>query len=196
MSTLFFCFNTNAQLLSTNPSTIKWNKIKSDHFKFIYPEGLDSVANRTVNILETNYLPVSNSLGKAPKPIAVILQNQNTVSNGFVSYTPRRSEFFLTPPQDNTLLGTYNWLDQLAIHEFRHVVQFEKAFTGFSKILYPLIGNYGMSGLSHVVVPPWFWEGDAVGIETALSTSGRGAIPSFSMLMRSQLSDYNKPFSF
>ena len=193
---MFFCFNSYAQLLSTNPSTIKWNKIKSDHFKFIYPEGLDSIANRTVNILETNYLPVSNSLGKAPKPVAVILQNQNTVSNGFVSYTPRRSEFFLTPPQDYTLLGTYNWLDQLATHEFRHVVQFEKAFTGFSKILYPFIGNYGMSGLSHVVVPPWFWEGDAVGIETALSTSGRGVIPHFSMLMRSQLADYNKPFSF
>ncbi len=185
-----------AQQLSTNPSNIKWQKIKSEHFKFIYPTGLDSIAQRTVNILETNYLPVSNSLGKAPKPISVILQNQNTVSNGFVSYTPRRSEFFITPPQDYTLLGNYNWLDQLAIHEFRHVVQFQKAFTGFSKILYPFIGNYGMSGLSHVVVPPWFWEGDAVGIETAFSNSGRGAIPNFSMLMRSQLADYQKIFSF
>ncbi|MES2795988.1 MAG: hypothetical protein V4683_08485, partial [Bacteroidota bacterium] len=170
--------------------------MKSSHFKIIFPKGLDSIANRTINVLETNYLPISNSLGKQPRPISVILQNQNTESNGFVSYTPRRSEFFITPPQDYNLLGTYNWLDQLAKHEFRHVVQFDKALTGPTKYLYWLIGNYGISGLSHLAAPSWFWEGDAVGIETAHSYTGRGSIPYFSMLMRSQLADYEKPFSY
>ncbi len=185
-----------AQELSTNPTSVKWSKMKTDHFRFIFPKGMDSIANRTINVMEANYLPVSNSLNKPPRPISIIFQNQNTVSNGFVTYTPRRSEFFITPPQDYTLLGTYNWLDQLATHEFRHVVQFEKSLTGLTKILYPFIGNYGLSGLTNIVVPSWFWEGDAVGIETAFSTSGRGAIPNFSMLMRSQLIDYDKPFSF
>jgi hypothetical protein len=182
--------------LDTNPTKIKWSRMKTDHFRIIYPRGLDSIANRTVNVLETNYLPLSNSLGKAPRPISVILQNQNTVSNGFVTSTPRRSEFFITPPQDYTLLGTNNWLDLLAKHEYRHIVQTDKALTGPTKIVYWFIGNYGLSGLSHVVVPSWFWEGDAVGIETAHSLTGRGAIPNFSMLMRSQLADYKKPFSF
>jgi hypothetical protein len=188
--------NCQGEELDTNPPSLKWSKIKSAHFKVIYPNGLDSIANRTINVLETNYLPVASSLGKPPRPIAIILQNQNTVSNGFVSYTPRRSEFFITPPQDYTLLGTYNWFDQLAKHEYRHIVQFDKALTGPNKYLHYLIGNLGISGLSFVVVPPWFWEGDAVGTETAHSLSGRGSIPAFSALMRSQLVDFKKPFSF
>ena len=182
--------------MATNPFHIKWNKVKTDHFKIIFPNGLDSIANRTANVLESNYLPVSNSLRKAPRPISVILQNQNTISNGFVTYTPRHSEFFITPPQDYTLLGTNNWLDLLAKHEFRHVVQYDKALEGPGKYLQWVIGNYGISSLAHVTIPDWFWEGDAVGIETSHSLSGRGAIPNFSMLMRSQLVDYEKPFSY
>jgi hypothetical protein len=185
-----------SQDLLTNPTSVKWSKIKSDHFKMIYPKGLDSIANRTINVLETNYLPGSNSLGKQPRPISVIIQNQNTVSNGFVTFTPRRSEFFITPPQDYTLLGTYNWFDQLAKHEFRHIVQQDKVLTGGTKVAHKFIGNYGISGLSYIVAPPWFKEGDAVGIETAHSLSGRGSIPAFSMLMRAQLVDYQLPFSF
>jgi Tol biopolymer transport system component len=197
---LFFLFFVSklcySQNLATNPTKIKWSKVSTDHFKVIFPKGLDSIAIRTANQLESSYLPVSNSLGKLPRPISVVLQNQTTVSNGFVTFTPRHSEFNLTPPQDYTLLGTNNWLDLLAKHEFRHVVQQDKSISGLGKLFYTLFGNYGASGLSHVVMPAWYWEGDAVGIETSQSMSGRGAIPYFSILMRSQLADYNSPFSY
>lgn len=176
-----------AQDNAQNPFSIKWSQIKTPHFRLIFPSQISMVGNRTANVLETVYQPVSNSLGVNPKPISVILQNQTTASNGFVTLLPRHSEFFTTPPQDYNLLGTNNWLDLLAVHEFRHVVQFEKAKTGAGKFYHFLFGNTALSAISNITVPNWFWEGDAVGTESSLTTSGRGRIPEFDMALRTQL---------
>ena len=170
-----------------NPSTLKWSQISTPHFRLIFPSQISATANRTANVLETVYQPVSKSLGHEPRPISIILQNQTTESNGFVSLLPRRSEFITTPPQDYTLLGNNNWLDLLAVHEFRHVVQNDKALTGATKLAYQLFGNNGLAATTFLTVPNWFWEGDAVGMESSLTTSGRGRIPSFDMALRTQL---------
>jgi hypothetical protein len=186
---LFFVGSSHlfAQDNAQNPTSIKWSQIKTPHFRLIFPSQISMIGNRTANVLETVYQPVSQSLGVFPKPISVILQNQTATSNGFVTLLPRRSEFFTTPPQDYNLLGTNNWLDLLAVHEFRHVVQFEKAKTGAGKFYHFLFGNTALSAISNITVPNWFWEGDAVGTESSLTTSGRGRIPAFDMALRTQL---------
>ena len=141
-----------------NPATLKWSQIKTPHFRLIFPSQISSTANRTANVLETIYQPDSKNLGHEPRPISIILQNQTTESNGFVSMLPRRSEFITTPPQDYTLLGTNNWLDLLAVHEFRHVVQNDKALTGATKLVYNLLGNNGFAATTFLTVPNWFWD--------------------------------------
>jgi hypothetical protein len=150
--------------------------VSTPRFRVIFPEGFDREALRTANTLQHIYSPVSRTLGREPRPISIVLQNQTAVSNGFVTLTPRRSEFFTTPPQDFTLLGNNDWLDLLAVHEFRHVVQYDKALTGFSRGMYYLFGNNGLSLVSSTV-PSWFWEGDAVGTETALTEAAGAASP-------------------
>ena len=87
-----------------NPSNLKWSQIKTPHFRLIFPSQISLTANRTANVLESVYQPVSKSLGREPRAISIILQNQMAESNGFVSQLPRRSEFFINPPQDYTLL--------------------------------------------------------------------------------------------
>jgi hypothetical protein len=176
-----------AQDNNQNPTSLKWLQIRTPHFQLIFPSQISAVGNRTANVLESVYQPISQSLGVFPKPLSVILQNQTATANGFVSLLPRRSEFFTTPPQDINLLGTNNWLDLLAVHEFRHVVQYEKAKTGAGKFYHFLLGNTAVAAYSNLVVPNWFWEGDAVGEESSLTTSGRGRIPSFDMALRTQL---------
>ncbi|MDQ3394888.1 MAG: hypothetical protein M3512_12355 [Bacteroidota bacterium] len=173
--------------MDQNPPSIKWQQINSAHFKIIFPEGFDKEAQRTANTLEHLYLPVSRTLERLPRKIPIILQNQTTVSNAFVTISPRRSEFFTMPPQDYNFIGTNDWIDLLAIHEFRHVVQFEKSITGFNKFIYYLFGAEGLGAMSFMAVPIWFWEGDAVAIETALTESGRGRIPYFDLLFRTNL---------
>ena len=179
----------NAQtlpILDQNTASLHWYRLSTPHFRVLYPDGFDSTAQRTVNRLESLYEPTSASLGKQPRRISVLLQNQTTTSNGFVSLFPRRSEFFAVSPQDPALLGTFNWLDLLAVHEYRHVVQNDKALQGYGRVLYSIFGNTGL-GLPLLTVPDWFAEGDAVSNETLLSTSGRGRIPNFDLGMRANL---------
>ena len=83
-------------------------------------------------------------------------------------------------------MGTYNWLDLLAVHEYRHIVQNDKALQGYGRVLYTALGNAGLF-LPLLTVPDWFAEGDAVSNETLLSSSGRGRIPNFDLGMRANL---------
>ncbi len=183
---LFFVVQSwaQSQILSTNPPNLKWYQINSPHFNILFEGGFLKEGQRIANTMEELYRPVSQSLGITPKKISIILQNHNSISNGFVSQTPRRSEFFTMPTQDYNFAGVLDWMDLLAVHEFRHVVQFDKSITKFNKAVFYVLGYNASSSLAHIAVPEWFWEGDAVVIETALTKGGRGRIPNFGMLMR------------
>ncbi|XWW44001.1 hypothetical protein JYG30_14545 [Fibrella sp. USSR17] len=182
-------------ILPQNPTSLRLYRVQTPHFNVLYPEGLEQPARRTAQRLEQVYEPVSAGLDRRPRPLSVILQNQTSVSNGFATLYPRRSEFFTAPPQDPSLLGTLNWLDLLAVHEYRHVVQYEKALQGYGRILYTLLGAQGLGFPSQIVTPGWFLEGDAVGTETILTTGGRGRLPAFELNTRTNLLT-RKPFSY
>lgn len=173
-------------VLDQNPPRLRWYQLRTPHFRILYPDGFQQPAQHTARRLEQVYGPVSQSLEREPRHISIILQNQTTVNNGFVTLIPRRAEFFGTPPQDPFLGGTLDWLDLLSVHEFRHVVQYDKALQGFSRAIYTVFGYPTLAGLT-IGVPDWFWEGDAVGTETALTYGGRGRIPNFDMGYRANL---------
>lgn len=185
--------------LETNPASLRWNQIKTSHFKVLFPKGYDVQAQRMANTLEAIYLPEAKSLGANPKRIPIILQNQSSISNAFVSITPRRSEFYAMPSQDYNFIGNNDWMSMLAAHEYRHVVQFQHAKRGFNKLAYTFFGNTALAAMSYISVPQWFWEGDAVATETAFTSSGRGRIPNFDVLFRMNLQegrtfDYDKQY--
>ncbi|WP_426058719.1 hypothetical protein [Hymenobacter sp. B1770] len=172
-------------VLPQNPPSLRWQEVRTPNFRVIYAGAIDSAAQRTAVRLEQLHGPAAATLGVKPPPISIVLQNQTTVSNGFVTFLPRHAEFFTTP-QQGLGLGTVDWLDGLAVHEYRHVGQFDKARQGIGRLLTPLFGD-GALGIAAVGVPQWFFEGDAVGIETALTRSGRGRIPSFDVGLRANL---------
>ncbi len=176
-------------VLENNPATLEWKEIITENFNVIFPAGFEREGLRMANTLEHIHGPVSASLGKKPRPIPIILQNQGVISNGFVALGPRRSEFYTTPPQDYKFLGNNDWLNTLAVHEYRHVVQYDKAITGLSKLAFWVFGEDILAGLSFISTPLWFWEGDAVGAETAFTSSGRGRIPYFQALHRANVLD-------
>lgn len=163
-----------------NPPTLKWKQINTDNFQLIYPLTTEKEAQKMANTLESIIVRVSKSLNKKPKKISIILQNQGTSSNGFVQLAPRRSEFYMMPSQ---AFDFQNWLNSLAVHELRHVVQFDK-LTG--KYNSPVFESLALS-IFGIVLPPWFYEGDAVNIETALTKAGRGRQPEWNIYLRSAL---------
>lgn len=181
-------------VLDQNPPRLIWYQLKTPHFRILYPNGFDRTAQQTALRLEQVYEPVSATLKKKPRRLSVVLQNQTMISNGFVTMMPRRSEFFAAPPQDPFLAGTLEWLDLLAVHEFRHVVQYDKALQGFTRLAYTLFGNSALTALT-LGIPDWFWEGDAVGTESVLTQGGRGRIPHFDLGMRANLLG-GRPFNY
>ena len=168
-----------AQQFGGNPPSRKWNQINTDTARIIFPEGRDSQANRVASIV--HYMASSKplSLGEQLKKINIVLQDQTIIPNGYVQLGPYRSEFFLTPDLDNFNQGSIPWADQLAIHEYRHIQQFNNFNNGISKWMRILFGQEGYALAINAAVPEWFYEGDAVHHETILTRQGRGRIPRF-----------------
>ena len=103
------------------PARIKWNQIKTQHYTVIYPQGIDSLAQRYSWLLESERNRVMAGLDINPKRIPVVLQPYTTVSNGMVSWAPKRMELYTCPPATNSYYQ--NWERQLVLHESRHVGQ-------------------------------------------------------------------------
>jgi len=174
-----------AQFLDSyqNPPGIDWKVIDTPGFEIIYPREIERDAQRVANTLEHALGPVSKTLGQKPDRITLLLSNRTTTANGYVTLAPRYSEWFCTPPP-YALLGTGEWFNLLAAHETRHVAQFDKLNDGFTLVMYYLFGESAWGFLSFWSVPGWAWEGDATGVETALSLSGRGRMPDFDRALR------------
>ncbi|MCE2732894.1 MAG: hypothetical protein LW821_05955 [Flammeovirgaceae bacterium] len=156
-----------SDVLENAPASIKWYKLKTTHFNVMYQNNAREAAQRVAATLEAIYQPGARSLGKSPRRISILLQSQSAVSNGFVSMYPRRSEFFAMPTQDYNFTGSNDWLNLLAIHEYRHIVQYQNAITGFNKVFNYAFGTGTMAAMASAAAPQWFWEGDAVLTETA-----------------------------
>ncbi len=180
----------NAQILDQiqNPPSLKFNQINTKDFQIIYPIGLETEAQKVGNTLDAILLEVIKTLNKPPHPISIILQNQGVISNAFVSMAPRRSEFYTIPGQE---FDMQDWVNSLCVHELRHVVQFDKVAGYLGKPLFEEL-KLALFGIN---LPPWYFEGDAVGIETVLTPAGRGRQPNFEMVLRTNLLS-NKNFSY
>ena len=181
----------NAQYFQTgqDPASIRWRQINTEDFQLIYPDYYEEQAQVLAQKLEKVYDYASYSLNHKPKKISIILHTQTVQSNGLVAYAPKRSEFYTTP---NQAIYPLDWLEQLAVHEFRHVVQIDKINSELSAIIKILLGEQGTALVFGAYLPWWFIEGDAVVTETALSHYGRGRFPSFLMEHKAQLVEKRK----
>lgn len=178
----------------TDPSRFKWNKVKLPHYNLIYPQGNDSMAYYYALYLENIYPHLSKTIGKpVDMKFPVILHPASMLSNGMVSWAPRRMELIPTPSANSLSMQSFD--KHLVLHESRHVFQTGKIMHGVFKPLYYIIGEQS-AGLSAVLVPRWFFEGDAVSTETAMSNGGRGRLPEFNMSYRAQILGTGKNYSF
>jgi len=175
--------NARSQQFGGNPPSLKWKQINTDSVRIIFPAGLDSQAQRVSSIVHYLAAHASSgtglSLGSRLHKINIVLQNQTTIANGYVNLGPFRSEFFLTPEMNNFDEGSIPWPDQLSVHEYRHVMQFNNFHNGLSNLMYHLFGDDGLSLAINAAIPEWFYEGDAVYHETIVTNQGRGRLPLF-----------------
>ena len=171
--------------MGADPGNLKWEQIRTDHFRVIFPVDFRQEARRMTHLLESYYEPNSACLDHRPAPIPVILHNRSVLSNGFVAWAPKRMELVTTPSPLNLSQDPF---EQLALHEFRHVMQVDMVRQGFTRGLSWVFGQAGTGAVAGLM-PFWFLEGDAVDAETRLSHSGRGRLPSFEMDIKAILAE-------
>lgn len=159
-----------------DPASLKWRQINTENFQIIYPDYYETQAQHLASVMEIVYKKGGQTLKYKPQKISIILHTQTVKSNGLVAWAPKRAEFYTIPHQE---IYSQSWIEQLAIHEFRHVVQIDKVNSELPKIIKILLGEQGTALVFGAYLPWWFIEGDAVVTETALSISGRGRFPSF-----------------
>ncbi len=194
--TVMFNLSSFAQFqLGANPTGQNWKMVTSPSVRVIYPNGMEAKAQRIAKII--NYIDVNNrrSIGTKKRRLDMVLQNQTVNPNGYVTVAPFRSEFYCTPPASNILLGSLDWLDVLAIHEYRHVLQSLNQRRGIVNLLYWLQGESLWGVANNLVIPNWVSEGDAVISETSLSNGGRGRSAFFTLEQRG-LAYANKNYSY
>ena len=168
-----------AQRFGGNPPSMKWSQIETDRFKIIFPPKRVAEAERLANTITMVDSNRNGNLGDTHFKIPIVLQSLPTVSNGYVGLAPWRSEFYLNPLQNALDLGATSWIDNLAIHEYRHIHQYSNFRKGISKFMYLLAGQEGQSLANATAIPDWFFEGDAVYFETKYLNQGRGRLPYF-----------------
>ena len=189
-----FILAANAQYFQTgqDPSSARWRQINTSNFQVVYPEEFEKQAQRVSYILEKVYDYGSMSLNYHPRKVSVILHTRTVNSNGLVAWAPKRIELFTTPNQQ---IYAQDWLEQLGLHEFRHLVQMDRIQSELPGLVTAILGQQAAAIVVGAFLPFWFLEGDAVVTETALSNSGRGRLASFSMDYRAQLLEKGK-YSF
>lgn len=185
----FFCFQTaKSQFyeIGQERTSTRWRSIETRDFKIIYPDYLERTARESASFFQQNAANVQSGLRARPAQTPIILHPSFANSNAYAIWAPQRIEVLTTPGQD-----TYGdpWLHQLALHEYRHMVQLVKLEQGITKGLSYIFGQQAVAVSTGLFVPSWFLEGDAVVTETEFSETGRGRVAAFSNPFRAQLAE-------
>ncbi len=156
----------------------QWSQLKNENYRLVFSPELEATARKVAAIfIRMNQLDIN--IGVKRRNLNIILQNSTTQANGYVGLAPFVSEFFLTPYPVNNAIGTLPWHYTLGVHEYQHALQYANSYYGASKILHWFGGELAWGAAQSIAIPNWFFEGNAVLVETQYSEQGRGRIPTF-----------------
>lgn len=158
--------------------------MESDSVKLIFPDYMGPQAQLVTNLVNYYSDKVGADYGVLrPQKFPLIIRPELAELNGFVTLMPRRSEWY-TSATISPVIGALNFYQALAIHEYRHMVQFDFMKRSTNKFAYALFGEFGITLAIVLGVPPWFLEGDAVYAETKYTDAGRGRSPRFAARLK------------
>ncbi len=159
---------------------MKWSKIEGDRVQVIYPDTTSALAHRVLSYINAVQPDISYGFRRGALDLPFVIHPENFSSNGLVMWMPKRVEFLSSPATESYSML---WSKQLVAHEYRHAVQYNNLNNSWVKIFSYILGQQG-SAIGLAFMPLFALEGDAVMIETQMSTYGRGLQPSFTMEYR------------
>jgi hypothetical protein len=169
-------------------------EIETSGYSLLFPEEYSEQAQRAAAILEAAREPVAADLGAQLQSYPIVLNTGRAEANGYVTLAPRHSEWYAYAPP-GSFAGPVDWYTLLALHEGRHMAQFDYLDRGFNRFAGIVGGETAQAAFSFFSVPLWFWEGDAILSETMFSNGGRGRSADFHRQIRAILGE-GKEFSY
>lgn len=172
----------NAQVFDNSQShpRLKWKIIKSEYMDLIFPEEFSEQAPKLAHQLDDFLVLMNKNFDRPLRKIPFIVQQNYLTPNGFVMLAPRKSELYSTP---SAIADNQAWLPNLALHESRHVIQFDNLTGNLQGVFFQQLAM----ALFALNLPAWYFEGDATLQETLFSEGGRGRLPSWHMSLRTNL---------
>ncbi|MDP1677330.1 MAG: biopolymer transporter Tol [Bacteroidota bacterium] len=158
---------------------LHWQTLETKHFLVHYHDGAERTARVIAQVAEDIYGPVTTLYEHEPDQkvsFAVIDYEDN--SNG-AAYFYDNKILIWAPALDFDLRGTHNWLRNVIVHEFTHIIQiqtsmkFGRKFPGIylqwlnyeeerrQDVLYGYPNTVVSYPLSGFIIPSWFAEGVA-----------------------------------
>lgn len=157
---------------SFNPG-VDWRTLEGPHFRVHFPERIRENAQRAAAILEEIYPKVTEEWDWRPwGKTEVVLTDSTDESNGMTSVLPYNwMLIYVAPPDPDSSLAHYdNWLRELLIHEFTHLVQIDAVGGSWWPLRFLMGKTVSPSGMN----PMWLREGVAQYGETDFTAGGRG----------------------
>jgi len=165
---LFFYTNVSWALW---PFKYDWIKIKSENFVVLVSDEYKDYGLTVSKKAELAFLALQVVSDEHPKKTYIIVDHTKNFSNGSATFFP----YPIIRIQPNTpspfqSIGQYDdWLYELLVHEYTHILSFHNA-RGFYRPLRWLLGSTVSPGY---FMPLWYLEGLAVNTESYLSEGGR-----------------------
>jgi len=156
-------------------------ELLTPHFRVIFPVGEEVIALRSAEILEYQYDMIQLLVGGSLHRFPVVVNNQNDVSNGFVTPINFRTEIEIPPIHGLSMNPrTGGWMETVAPHELVHALH----FSNIPRYSIPQVISWFSPDLArslHSIAPFGMIEGIAVYHESNIiyGESGRGNYPFF-----------------
>ncbi len=165
-------------------ASVRWQELKAPSYSLLYPVDYTQAAMRMAGFMDSVSSHITHNLQTDLMRAPMVVYNRDQFSNGMVTWAPKRAELAITAPINST---STPWMQQLVVHEWRHVAQISALRNGLTNVARVLFGQGGM-GVGLIVNSTWMLEGDAVNAETQLTEYGRGLQPDFTIGYRGMAS--------
>lgn len=169
----------------TDPK-LHWKTVKTEHFAFTYYEGEEKVVERLVAMAEDVYRRITGKFDAHPwGRTEVVVVDNHDLANGFTLVIPYNIVVLRAVPPfaDSTLANYDDWLRDLFIHEYTHVVHITDTRYPAKALKFVVGKLMAPNGLT----PGWVTEGIATYFETEQTTKGRGRSAFTDMLLRTDI---------
>ncbi len=150
----------------------RWTDWATTHFRVHAHASVAPLGADVRDMMEQAYTVVTERFGWAPRGrVHVVIEDQTDSANGVASTAPWNDiRLYAVPPTHDSTLGYYdNWMWNLVVHEYTHIVHLDRV-EGIPKLVNTLLEAELSPGHT---IPRWFIEGLATWFESDVTGTGR-----------------------